>query len=256
VWIFQRKTARLPGCLAALLALACGQAGEPQARVRSQVLVSAAASLTAPFGALERAVEDASPPLDVVLNLAGSSALREQILAGAPVDVFASAQLAQMEPVVRAGKIEGAARVFARNRLQIAVPTGNPAGIEALADLARSELWIGLCSEGVPCGSYARQLLDESVISASVDTYEPNVRSLLTKIEAGELDAGIVYATDVLANDGVEGIEIPAAQNVVAEYAIAALREAPNREAARAFVEFVLSDAGQAILARHGFAAP
>jgi molybdate transport system substrate-binding protein len=224
--------------------------------VEGELLVSAAASLTDAFGEIETAFEDANPGVDVVLNLGASSALREQILEGAPTDVFASANNSNMDQVVEAGEAS-APEIFVTNLLQIAVPAGNPGGVTGLADFANEELFIGLCEEGVPCGDFGREALASAGVTPSIDTNEPDVRALLTKVEAGELDAGIVYVTDVLSTEGaVEGIEIPDEDNVVAEYPIAALTNAPNPVAAAAFVAFVLSDDGQAILASYGFSTP
>jgi len=162
-----------------------------------------------------------------------------------------------MDQVAEAGELSREAEIFVTNSLQIAVPTGNPADVTGLEDFAREELLIGLCAEGVPCGDFGRQALDNAGVTASIDTNEPDVRALLTKIEAGELDAGITYVSDVLSTSGtVEGIEIPAEVNVVAEYPIAMLAGAPNPDAAAAWVEFVLSDEGQAILTSYGFTSP
>ena len=222
-----------------------------------ELLVSAAASLTDAFGDVEAAFEAAQPEVDVVLNLGGSSSLREQILEGAPVDIFASANASNMERVVDGGLVYGAPRVFARNVLQVAVPSGNPAGIAGLQDFDREELLIGLCAEAVPCGAFAREALENAEVIAAIDTNEPDVRALLTKIEAGELDAGITYVTDVASTGGsVEGVDITAGFNVVAEYPIASLADAPNAGAAAAFIAFVVSDEGRAILDSHGFGTP
>ena len=126
-----------------------------------------------------------------------------------------------------------------------------------LEDFAREELLIGLCAEDAPCGDFGRQALENAGVTPSIDTNEPDVRALLTKIEAGELDAGITYVTDVLSTSGtVEGVDIPAEVNIVAEYPIAALAGAPNPDAAAAWVEFVLSEEGQAILTSYGFTSP
>jgi molybdate transport system substrate-binding protein len=153
--------------------------------------------------------------------------------------------------------VDGEPEIFVTNLLQIAVPTGNPAGVTGLQDFARDELLIGLCAEDVPCGEFGREALASAGVTPAIDTNETDVRALLTKIEAGELDAGITYVTDVMSTGGtVEGIEIPEENNVVAEYPIAALAAAPNPEAAAAFVEFVLSDDGQAILKGYGFSSP
>ncbi len=238
--------------LGLVVMVACG-GGQ---NVEGELLVSAAASLTDALAEIEAEFERANPEVDVVLNLGSSSSLREQILEGAPADVFASANTSNMDQVIEAGEAESG-EIFVTNLLQIAVPAGNPAGIAGLEDFANEDLLIGLCAEDVPCGDFGRQALENGGITPAIDTNEPDVRALLTKIEAGELDAGITYVTDVLSADGaVEGVDIPDDVNVVAEYPIAALINAPNPDAAAAFVDFVLSDEGQAILASYGFQSP
>jgi molybdate transport system substrate-binding protein len=228
----------------------------PSAALVGELLVSAAASLTDAFAEVEAAFEAANPGVDVVLNLGASSGLREQILEGAPADVFASANTSNMDQVVEAGEASDPA-IFVTNLLQIAVPAGNPAGITGLEDFAREELLIGLCAEDVPCGQFALEALANAGVTPSIDTNEPDVRALLTKVEAGELDAGITYVTDVLSTGGtVGGVDIPEDDNVIAAYPIVALTNAPNPAAAAAFVDFVLSAGGQEILARYGFVAP
>lgn len=220
-----------------------------------RLLVSAASSLTDAFGEIEAAFEVAHPAVDVTLNLAGSSTLRAQILEGAPVDVFASADRPNMARLVEAGEVATEARIFAHNRLRIAVPAGNPGGVTGVEDFAREELLLGLCAEGVPCGDFARAALARAGVTPSIDTAEPDTRALLTKVALGELDAAITYVTDVSAAGAeVRGIDLPAQANVVADYPIAVLSGARDPAAARAFVDFVLSTDGQAILARHGFA--
>jgi molybdate transport system substrate-binding protein len=231
--------------------------GCSRSSVEGELLVSAAASLTDAFAEMESAFEDANPDVDVLLNLGSSSALREQILEGAPADVFASANTSNMDQVVEAGEVEGDAEIFVTNSLQIAVPAGNPAEVTGLEDFAREDLLIGLCAEDVPCGDFGRQALENAGVIPSIDTNEPDVRALLTKIEGDELDAGITYVTDVLSASGtVEGVDIPAEVNVVAEYPIATLTGAPNPDTAAAWVEFVLSEEGQAILTSYGFSSP
>jgi molybdate transport system substrate-binding protein len=218
------------------------------------ITVFAAASLTDAFAEAADAFGRANPDVTVELNFGASSALREQILAGAPADVFASADPSNMDGVVEAGEVEGEPEVFAHSALAIAVPAGNPGGVEGLDDFADDSLLIGLCAADVPCGALGREALDNAGVTPAPDTDEPDVRSLLTKIEAGELDAGIVYSTDVESTDGVEGIEIAEEDNVVTDYPIAALAHAGEPEIAAAFVELVLSDGGRAILESHGFA--
>ena len=170
------------------------------------------------------------------------------------MDVFAPADAANMEPLAESGELEGPPRIMARNVLSIAVPAGNPGRVQGLEDFARESLRIGLCAEEVPCGSLAGEALRRAGVTPRPDTREPNVRALLSKIALGELDAGIVYGTDVAAAlTEVEGLAIPGAHTVSAEYMVAVLADAPNAAAARAFVAFVLSLEGQAILDRNGF---
>jgi molybdate transport system substrate-binding protein len=244
---------RLPTRLAAVLLLAllpsCGGGGGGGDRL----LVFAAASLTDAFIEIGAAFEAAHPGSEVEVSFAASSALREQILEGAPADVYASANEEAMAAVVEAGMVSGEAHVFARNGIEIAVPAGNPAGVSGLDDFAREDLLLGLCARQVPCGIFGRRVLAAAGIEPAIDTDEPDVRALLTKIEAGELDAGLVYRTDVASSDGVAGIPVPSAYAVEAVYPIAVLREATDPALARGFVDFVLSGAGAEILAAHGF---
>jgi molybdate transport system substrate-binding protein len=224
--------------------------------LQGDVTVFAAASLMDAFTEAGSAFESEHPDTSVEFNFGASSALREQILAGAPADVFASANTSNMDEVVDAGAAADPEN-FVTNQLQIAVPAGNAAGVTGLTDFANSDLLIGLCAEDVPCGDFGREALANAGVTPSVDTNEPDVRSLLTKVEAGDLDAGIVYVTDVLAaGDAVEGIDIPADENVIATYPVAALGDSGNPEVAGAFVAFVLSDEGQEILGSYGFDAP
>lgn len=216
------------------------------------VHVFAAASLSDAFVAVAAAFEADRPDVDVRLNIAGSSALREQIVEGAPADVFAAADGSAMNALVEAGDTAGEPVVFATNSLTIAVPAGNPAGVDSLDDLADPGLLVGLCAAGVPCGDLAREVLAQAGVAASVDTDEPNVRALAAKIADGELDAGLVYVTDV--DDRLDAVPIDEAVDVVAAYPIVALRGAGA--AAEAFVEFVLSPAGRRILTEHGFGVP
>ncbi|WP_436794559.1 molybdate ABC transporter substrate-binding protein [Actinospongicola halichondriae] len=220
----------------------------------SNVTVFAAASLADAFVDIEKAFEDAHPDVSVTMNFAGSSSLREQILQGAPADVFASADESNMEVLVAAGAVE-VPEPFASNRLRIVVPSGNPAGIRGLDDFADEGLVLGLCAPEVPCGELSRAVLAAAGIAPSPDTEEPDVRALLTKVEAGELDAAIVYVTDVLAaGDRVEGIELSSADNVVTTYPIAAIGDGTGEAAL--FVAFVLGPEGQAILRARGFERP
>ena len=246
---------------AAVGATACGDSGDGGAAggapsgLDGTIRVFAAASLTDAFAEAADAFEDDNPAVSVELNPAASSALREQILAGAPADVFASADPSNMERLVEAGEVEGEARVVARNSLAIVVPAGNPGDVTGLPDFADDDLLIGLCAAEVPCGALGREVLAAADVTPAPDTEEPDVRSLLTKVASGDLDAGIVYVTDVLAaGDAVEGIAVPAEVNVVTDYPVAVLARAEEPEIAAAFVDFLLSDDGQRILESSGFA--
>ena len=240
----------------ALTATSCsgGEVANASPNETGTVVVFAAASLAAAFSDMEMGFEAVNPGVDVQLNLAGSSTLREQILEGAPADVFASANAANMAQIVGAGEAESDPQVFARNLLQIAVPAENPGGVSGLEDFSRTELLVGLCAEGVPCGDFARRALRKAGVEPELDTNEPDVRALMTKIAADELDLGMVYVTDVLADDGsVLGIEIDADHNVEAAYPIVRLASSTNPSGADDFTRFVLSDAGRSILTLHGF---
>jgi molybdate transport system substrate-binding protein len=222
-----------------------------------ELTVFAAASLTGVFTRLGKEFEAANQGVHVRFNFAGSSALAQQVNQGAPADVFASASPANLRQVSDAGGVSGTASVFARNRLEIAVPPGNPGGVTGLADFARPELKIALCAEQVPCGAAAAAALRAAGVTAAPDTLEQDVKATLTKVLLGEVDAALVYRTDVLAaGAGVRGIEFPQAGAAVNEYPIAVLAGTGNPAAARAFVDFVLSAAGRAALAEAGFDAP
>jgi molybdate transport system substrate-binding protein len=225
--------------------------------VSGTLTVFAAASLTDVFTGLGERLEADAPGLDVQFNFAGSSALATQVTQGAPADVFASANESQMAVVSEAGLADGEPRVFAANVLQIAVPAGNPAGVTGLADFAREDLTLAVCAPQVPCGAAAEDVFAAAGVTAVPDTLEEDVRAALTKVELGEVDAALVYTTDVTAaGDAVEGIDVPEAGQAVNEYPIAVLADAPNPQAAAAFVELVRSEEGQQALADAGFRTP
>ena len=251
----------------ALLLAGCTAGGAPDASASSsaagegglhgELTIFAAASLTDVFTELGDQLMADNADLEVRFNFAGSSALARQIVQGAPADVFASANEAQMAVVTDDGRAASRPQIFASNVLQIAVPAGNPAGVTGLADLAREELTIAVCAPQVPCGAAAEDVLAAAGVTAAPDTLEEDVRAALTKVELGEVDAALVYTTDVTAaGDAVEGIDVPEAEQVVNEYPIAALADAPNPEAAAAFVELVRSEEGQQALADAGFRVP
>lgn len=236
-----------------VLLAGCSAPAPPDGGLTGTVTVLAAASLTDVFGALGAHFERKNPDVDVMMTHGGSSALAEQLVSGAPADVFAAADEFAMRRVVDAARADEPV-VFASNTLELAIPAGNPGGVRGLADLARSDLVVALCDPTVPCGSAAARLLDRAGVAASVDTLEQDVRAAITKVALGEVDATLVYRTDVLAaGDTVEGIEVPAADDVVNRYSIAQVRDAPNAAAARAFIDFVLSPTGRAALREAGF---
>ena len=218
------------------------------------VTVFAAASLTDVFAELGDRLEQENPELTVQFNFAGSSALATQVTQGAPADVFASANEKQMTVVTDAGLADGEPTVFTENVLEIAVPAGNPAGVTGLADFAREELALAVCAPDVPCGSAAEAVLADAGVAARPDTLEEDVKAALTKVQLGEVDAALVYATDVRAAGAeVEGIAFPEAEQEVNGYPVVTLSAAPNPDAAQVFVELVLSDAGQQALTDAGF---
>ncbi len=217
----------------------------------------AAASLTDAFTELGAAFEVAYPGTDVTFNFGGSSSLANQIVEGAPADVFASADVKTMAALTDADKNGSEPVVFATNRAQIIVEAGNPKGITGVADLADPAVVVVSCAPEVPCGGYAQKVFDAAGVSVRPRSLEENVKGVVTKVTLGEADAGIVYATDVIAaGTQASGVAIPAEQNVVAQYPMAVVSDAPNPTGARTFVDFVLSSDGQAILQSYGFGSP
>lgn len=255
--------------LLAALATACAEAGAGASSPESpgaELTVFAAASLTEAFTEAGAAFEAANPGTRVTFNFAGSSRLRAQLAQGARADVLATADESTMEGARSDGTIAGDARVFAQNRLVAIVPKENPGGISALVDLSKPGVKLVLAHPDVPVGNYALQALDkmsqdpafpagfEPAVLANVVSQESNVREVVAKVQLGEADAGIVYVSDVTPDvrDAVVTIEIPDALNVVARYPIAVVAGASNEAAAESFIHYLLSPAGQAILARHG----
>jgi len=221
--------------------------------VSGTITVFAAASLTGTFTQLGKDFEAAHPGTKVNFNFAGSSALAKQINDGAPADVFASAAPKNMGDV----KDKGTPTNFVSNTLEIAVPKGNPGKVTGLKDFADKNKKIALCAVQVPCGAASDKVFKATGITAQPDSLEQDVKAALTKVGLGEVDAALVYKTDVLsAKDKVEGIEFPESAKAVNEYPIATLSEAPNPDGAKAFVEYVLSDKGKAVLTAAGFDAP
>jgi molybdate transport system substrate-binding protein len=219
--------------------------------------VFAAASLTDVFTGLGNQLEKDNPGLDVRFNFAGSDALATQLTQGAPADVFASANEKQMKVVTDAGLQAGDPTIFAENLLEIAVPKGNPGHVTGLEDFANADLTLAVCAPSVPCGAAAQTVFTAAGIDAKPDTEETDVKAALNKVQLGEVDAALVYATDVqAAGDQVEGIPFPEADKAVNKYPIATLKAAPDAAAAQAFVDLVTSGEGQKALTDAGFRTP
>ena len=200
--------------------------------------------------------EDANPGVAVRMSFAGSSTLATQIRGGVPADVFASADERTMSDLGAEGLVVEPATVFARNRLAIAVAPENPLAIGGLSDLARPDVVYVEAAPEVPIGRYARSALADAGVTAEPVSFEPDVRAVLTKVSAGEADAGIVYATDIAAADGaVTGVEL-ADVGVVAAYPAAVLTDAGRADLGEAFVAFLLGPSAQRALADAGFAPP
>lgn len=252
----------------ATIAAGCAQnsTGPPPAGAGATLNVFAAASLTDAFGEIGMAFEEANPGVTVAFNFGGSNQLATQIGEGAPADVFASADTAQMNAAVASGRIDpDAPAIFVTNRLVVIYPADNPARIDELQELANPDTLLILAAGEVPVGRYSLAFLDLASADAEFDptfkeavlgnvvSYEENVRSVLNKVALGEADAGIVYASDLVGVEGVASLAIPDALNVLAEYPIAPLNDSARGETAAAFVSYVLGEAGQAVLAEFGF---
>ena len=225
--------------------------------VAGTITVFAASSLTAAFNEEGKAFSAANPGTTVTFDFAGSSALVTQIGQGAPADVFASADDANMKKLTDAGEAAGTPKRIARNSLEIIVAEGNPKGIRTVADLAKSELTVVLCAPAVPCGAGAATVLKNADVSVTPKSLEDQVKGVVTKVTTGEADAGIVFATDVAAaSAAADGVEIPSAINTITNYPITVTKEATNAVGGAAFIAFVESPAGQAILDKYGFLPP
>ncbi|HET9646806.1 MAG TPA: molybdate ABC transporter substrate-binding protein [Microlunatus sp.] len=228
----------------------------------SRLTVFAAASLTGSFTDIGRDFEAAHPNTTVTFSFGSSATLATQINQGAPADIFAAASGTTMKTVSDAGNIAGQPVTFATNTLEIAVPKGNPGRITGLTDFADADKTIALCAPQVPCGAAATTVFDEAGITPRPDTLESDVKATLQKVQLGEVDAALVYRTDVIAaGDQVEGIEFPEASRAVNTYPIATVKASPTRpagtaELAQQFVDYVVSPAGERVLTAAGFARP
>jgi molybdate transport system substrate-binding protein len=255
-----RPRIRLAAALAvaALVLAACGggndSGGSSASGSSNEIKVFAAASLTAAFTKIGEEFTAANGGTKVSFNFAGSQALATQIQQSAPADVFASADLANMDKVK---DLVGTPQNFASNLLQIVVEKGNPKGVKGLDDLASPDLKVVLAAPDVPAGKYAAQILGKAGVTVKPVSQEDNVKAVVTKVSLGEADAGIVYVTDVTAGgDRVEGVDIPQTQNVLATYPIATVKASKNADKAQRFMDLVSSAQGQQVLKQYGFLPP
>ncbi len=233
------------------LATACSPGSD------TTVVVAAASSIEPAMRDIAAAYEAEHPGIDVASTTGGSSLLRDQVvLARAPIDLVVLADDGLLQPIVEAGLTSGSAQRIATNELVLVVPSGNPGRVTSLGDLADPSLVVGLCAVGVPCGDLAATALAEAGVTASVDTYEPNVRALAAKLEAGELDAGLVYASDVVASGGAL-VAVPVADPLPrTTYGAAVTVTGSSASAASDFLGFLESEAGLSILSEYGFGPP
>ncbi len=262
-----RRPSLVPVAAATLVLLAgCAQGGSGAASssptpsaspsLSGSITVDAAASLNEVFPELATEFQQRHPGTRVVFSFGGSSTLAAQIVSGAPVDVFAAASTKTMRTVQDAQRTAADPVVIARNRLEIAVPKGDPGKVTGLADFADAAKTIVVCDETVPCGAAAQQVFSLGKIAAKPDSYEPDVTAVLTKVRTGEADAGLVYVTDVVAaGDQVQGIPFAESDRAITDYPIAALTDSKNASLAQAWVDFVVAEGGPDLEAA-GFLAP
>lgn len=234
----------------------------------AELTIFAAASLKNMLAEAEAAYEAANPGTDLTISTDSSSALETKIEQGAPADVFLSADTTNPQKLIDGGFASGQATPFAGNKLTVIVPTANPAGIQAPADLAKPGLRIIAAGDEVPITKYARQLVENlakqpnapvgfaAAYDANVASKEDNVSAIVSKIKLGEGDAGIVYVTDAAASDEVTPIDVPGAANVRATYAGVVVGESPNHDAAAAFLDWLTGPDGEAVLSSFGFLPP
>jgi molybdate transport system substrate-binding protein len=260
--MFVRRHLRLIGALAVVGALFGTATAMPAVAAKTKapkltgsITVSAAASLTEVFTQMGADFEKKNKGTNLTFNFAASSALAAQIQGGAPADVFASADGANMQKVVTSGQVTTDPADFTANLLTIVVKPGNPKRVKSLADLAKIGV-VSLCASTVPCGKYATQMLTQDGVTIPPDkvTLGQDVKATLAAVSTGDADAGLVYATDAKsAGKTVTQIKIPASLNILAIYPIAPIAASPNAALAKAWVDYVLSPAGQRTLAKFGF---
>jgi|SRR5450755_3327635 molybdate transport system substrate-binding protein len=223
---------------------------------KGSITVFAAASLMGTFTQLGKQFDSAHPGDTVKFSFGPSSGLATEIISGAPADVFASASPTNMEMVVKAGDAANP-QTFAKNTMEVAVPPSNPGKVTSVKDLAKSAVKVALCQPQVPCGVVAAEIFKNAGITVKPVTLQPDVKSVLTQVETGNVDAGMVYVTDVMAaGTKVKGVTIPASEEASTLYPIATISNSKQKSVAQAFVAYVLSPTGQQVLTAAGFEKP
>jgi molybdate transport system substrate-binding protein len=257
-----RRFAFIAAALAAVAVAGCSSSSSSPSGTGSSkpatgtITVFAASSLTESFTQLGKQFESTHPGDTVKFSFGPSSGLATQITSGAPADVFASAAPGNMQDVVSAGDASNP-QDFAKNTMDVAVPPDNPAKVDSVTDLAKKSVKVALCQPQVPCGTVAAEVFANAKITVKPVTLQPDVKSVLTQVETGNVDAGMVYVTDVMAaGSKVKGVTIPANDNASTLYPIAAVTSSKEKSIADAFVAYVLSPAGQSVLTAAGFESP
>ena len=246
------------GASSARSTVAAAAGAKPKPRqvspLKGTINVYAAASLTEAFQSVAKVFHFLAPGVNINLSFAGSQALVAGIQQGAPVDVVATADEANMRKLSSTNLLASDAFLFARNRLAMLVANGNPKNIQLLNDLARPDVSVSLCAPSVPCGKFSQQILSNAGVSVTPKSQEDNVKGVVIKVAVGEVDAGIAYVTDAIAaRDSTDAVRIPDENNVINAYPIAVPRTAKNDYLGRVFILFLFSQLGQNILALHGF---
>src|SRR3984885_5977369 len=244
------------GCSASTNSATSGASLKADTSVTGGITVFAAASLQGAFTTLGKQFEAAHPGTTVKFSFGASSSLATEITSGSPADVFASASPQNMDQVVKAGDASKPV-MFAQNVMEVAVPPSNPAHVTSVSDLANSSVKTALCQPQVPCGFTAAKVFSNAKISVKPVTLQPDVKSVLTQVELDNVDAGMVYVTDVkAAGSKVTGVPVPSSDNASTAYPIATINSSKNKDTAQAFAAYVASPAGQKVLAADGFEKP
>jgi molybdate transport system substrate-binding protein len=260
-----RRFAVIAAGVVALAVAGCSSSGSPSSSATASssasgstgtITVFAAASLMGTFTQLGKQFETAHPGDTVKFSFGPSSGLATQITNGAPADVFASAAPANMDSVVKAGDASNP-QDFAKNKAEVAVPPSNPGKVSSVTDLTKKSVKVALCQPQVPCGVVASEVFKNAGIKVKPVTLQPDVKSVLTQVELGSVDAGMVYVTDVMAaGSKVKAVPVPAKDNATTLYPIATISSSKHKSIAQAFVAYVLSPAGQKVLSAAGFEKP